>query len=124
MNDYTNSQDGEFIIGSVGSKALLRAGSTAEADWKHPRKLVAADPADTDQCNQCISNLRLIDSAKQQWALENHGQIFDTPTMEDLKKYMGHALDGELPVCPDGGVYTPGTMGEKPTCSIPGHVLP
>jgi myosin heavy subunit len=74
--------------------------------------------------NACINNLRLIDSAKQQWALENRKQATDTPTMDDLKPYIGHGPNGELPACPDGGVYTIGTVAEKPTCNIPGHVLP
>jgi hypothetical protein len=29
-----------------------------------------------------------------------------------------------MPSCPAGGVYTIGTLGDKPTCSLPGHVLP
>ncbi|NLG34073.1 MAG: hypothetical protein GX548_01830 [Lentisphaerae bacterium] len=30
----------------------------------------------------------------------------------------------EIPVCPSGGLYTPGTPeGDPPTCSIPGHHL-
>jgi DNA repair exonuclease SbcCD ATPase subunit len=74
--------------------------------------------------NACINNLRLIDAAKQQWALENRKQAADTPRMEDLRPYIGRGPNGDLPVCHDGGVYTVGTVGEKPACSIPGHVLP
>lgn len=33
-------------------------------------------------------------------------------------------LAGPLPVCPEGGVYTIGSIDEKPKCSISGHVLP
>jgi WD40 repeat protein len=69
--------------------------------------------------NECISNLRRIDAAKQIWALEKGKHNADTPTMDDLRPY----LAGAVLVCPDGGVYTIGTVGEKPTCSIPGHVL-
>jgi DNA repair exonuclease SbcCD ATPase subunit len=74
--------------------------------------------------NACINNLRLIDAAKQQWALENRKQATDTPAMDDLRPYLGRGPNGEVPVCPDGGVYTVGSVGEKPTCSIPNHVLP
>jgi DNA repair exonuclease SbcCD ATPase subunit len=74
--------------------------------------------------NACINNLRLIDSAKQQWALENKKQAADTPTWEDLRPYIGRGPNGDLPTCPDGGVYTIGTVGEKPTCGTAGHVLP
>lgn len=78
----------------------------------------------TSQENACINNLRLIDVAKQQWALENKKQSTDTPTMQDLQPYLGHGPNGEFPTCPTGGTYKIGTVGEKPTCSIPGHVLP
>jgi len=72
----------------------------------------------------CINNLRLLDASKQQWALENKKQNTDTPTLENLRPYLGRGTNGELPVCPDGGVYTIGAVGEKPTCSLPGHALP
>ena len=49
--------------------------------------------------NACINNLRLIDSAKQQWALENRKQATDTPTMDDLRPYIGRGPNGELPGC-------------------------
>jgi hypothetical protein len=65
-----------------------------------------------------------MDAAKQQWALEYRKQTSDTPAMSDLQPYLGRGPNGELPVCPDGGVHTSGNVGEKPTCSIPGHVLP
>jgi len=78
----------------------------------------------TQNRNACINNLRLIDAAKQQWALENKKLAADIPTMEDLKPYVGRGANAELPTCPEGGVYTVGAVGEKPACNIPGHVLP
>jgi competence protein ComGC len=79
----------------------------------------------TSQQNACINNLRLIDSAKQQWALEQRKQSADTPAMSDLKPYLGFGPNGEkMPSCPAGGVYKIGAVGEKPTCSLPGHELP
>lgn len=73
------------------------------------------------QRNQCIANLRLIYAAKQAWALEKNKTDTDTPTEEDLLPYI---KGGVFPVCPSGGVYTIGPVGQVPTCSIPGHVLP
>ena len=73
----------------------------------------------TSQTNACINNLRQIDAAKQQWALENGKKSTDTPTKEDLMPYLR-----SWPKCPAGGSYTIGTVGETPTCSIPKHVLP
>jgi len=78
----------------------------------------------TSQQNACINNLRLIDAAKQQWALEKGKQSTDTPETRDIQPFLGRGVKGEMPTCPAGGVYTIGTVGEKPTCSIPGHVLP
>jgi len=78
----------------------------------------------TSQQNACINNLRLIDAAKQQWAVENNKKNGDTPTEQDLRHFLGRVSNGEMPVCPSGGDYTIGSVGEKPTCSHPGHVLP
>lgn len=76
------------------------------------------------QMNACINNLRLIDSAKQQWALEYKKTATDVPTWDDLRPYLGHGPNGELPTCPGGGTYTIGAVNEKPQCSVQGHALP
>ena len=73
------------------------------------------------QRNLCINNLRQIDAAKQQWALEYNKGDDAVPLAQDLLPY----LKGQVfPVCPGGGTYTIGAVGVPPTCSIPGHVLP
>ena len=78
----------------------------------------------TSQENACISNLRIIDAAKGQWALENHKQNTDTPTAEDIKPYMGRGPAGELPVCPSDPAhsfatsYSINNVGTKPACKI------
>ncbi len=73
------------------------------------------------QRTACISNLRQIDGAKQQWALENRKVDSDTPTETDLKPYL---RDG-LPSCPGGGTYSINAMSADPSCSLAaeGHVL-
>jgi hypothetical protein len=71
------------------------------------------------QQNACINNLRQLDAAKQEWALEKSKKNGDVPTKEDLLPYMR-----SWPVCPQGGTYTIGAVGESPTCSVPGHKLP
>lgn len=68
--------------------------------------------------NACINNLRLIDGAKQQWALDHNKRAGDVPQASDLAPYMK-----TLPVCPAGGAYTFGPLGKAPQCSLPGHVL-
>lgn len=77
--------------------------------------------AEDQQRNACINNLRQIDAAKQQWALENNKTAAAIPTARDLLPYF---KDGVFPACPSGGIYTIGAVGEAPTCSVPGHVLP
>lgn len=81
----------------------------------------AAERISAARRNTCINNLRLIYAAKQAWALEKNKTDTDTPAEEDLLPYI---KGGIFPVCPSGGVYTIGTVGQPPTCSIPGHVLP
>ncbi len=71
--------------------------------------------------NTCINNLRQLDAAKQQWALDNNKTSDAVPKAQDLLPYL---KDGIFPVCPDGGNYTLNAVGELPTCSIPGHALP
>jgi hypothetical protein len=87
-----------------------------------PANLVWATTNEKVKVDSCIENLREIDSAKQQWALEQRKQITDTPTWKDLVPYIGHG-GFVMPICPDGGNYTIGTVGEKPTCTNPKHVL-
>jgi hypothetical protein len=77
-------------------------------------------PADSP-LNACLNNLREIDAAKQQWALENSKADSAVPTAQELLPYLA---DGLFPVCPAGGTYTINAVNVPPTCSIPGHVLP
>jgi hypothetical protein len=74
------------------------------------------------QRNACINNLRQIDAAKQQWALEKGKKASDVPTEDDLKPYLSRGAD-EFPKCPLGGKYTIGELDQPPTCSVPGHTL-
>jgi hypothetical protein len=69
----------------------------------------------------CLDNLRHLDGAKQQWALENRQPAEALPEPADLEPYLP---DPARWVCPAGGVYTLNPVGVPPTCSIPGHALP
>ena len=55
---------------------------------------------ETAQKNACINNLRQIDGAKQQWALENGKVTSDTPASTDLQGYMGRGATGSFPSSP------------------------
>lgn len=77
---------------------------------------------DIAQRNVCINHLRMIDSAKQQWALENAKSADSVPTPDELKPFLG--TDTQVLICPKGGTYEINAVNEPPTCSIPGHELP
>ena len=68
----------------------------------------------------CLSNLRFIDDAKQQWALDTGKPPRTVPKAKDLQIYF---KDGVLPECPGGGTYSLNALNEVPTCSISGHAL-
>jgi prepilin-type N-terminal cleavage/methylation domain-containing protein len=48
------------------------------------------------QKNACISNLHQIDSAIQEWALENHAQDANPVTFTDITPYLGRSSGGSL----------------------------
>ena len=70
--------------------------------------------------NTCINNLRQIDGAKQQWALEKNKAGDAVPTVKNLLPYL---KGGVFPVCPDGGIYSINSVDAVPTCSVAGHAL-
>jgi hypothetical protein len=82
----------------------------------------------TSASNACINNLRQLDGIKQQWALENHKTTNDIPTWETIRLYLPQwEQEGRRigPLCPQGGTYSLGRVGDRPTCSIggPDHTL-
>ena len=83
-------------------------------------RTVAVQGQQVLQRNACLNNLRQLDAAKQQWALEFSKTADAVPTAQDLAPYL---KDKTLPVCPAGGAYTLNAVGVAPTCSIPGHAL-
>jgi hypothetical protein len=88
---------------------------------------------ETSMANACINNLRQIDAAKQEWALENGKKGDAVPTVQDLTPYIRNGVytvpdrkpytsNGVLPTCPAGGTYTIGAVSNSPVCTIPGHI--
>lgn len=73
------------------------------------------------QRNACINNLRQIDAAKNEWALEKGKAAGAACTEDDIKSYLKNNV---VPKCPANGKYTIGKVGESPTCSVDGHKLP
>jgi prepilin-type N-terminal cleavage/methylation domain-containing protein len=85
----------------------------------------------TSQQNACINNLRQIDGAKQQWALEYKAQGTASPQQSDIQPYLGRGGNGTVPVCPSDSSSTFATsynindLQTAPTCQIntSNHVL-
>lgn len=79
--------------------------------------------------NACVNNLRQIDAAANQFALETSktsGAAINFPS--DLTPYIKLNSSGQIPPCPQGGAYHISKVGETPTCSLdvpgnPGHAL-
>jgi len=84
----------------------------------------------SSQANACINNLRQIDAAANEFALEQHKTSGATITFpSDLTPYIKLNASGSLPACPAGGTYSDATVGSTPACSLantvtPGHYLP
>ena len=81
----------------------------------------------TAQGNACVNNLRQIDAAVQQFALEGNKTETDPIGVEEVRKYMRNE---EMPKCPTGNTpYNVGpTVGSKVSCTNaktdePGHKL-
>jgi prepilin-type N-terminal cleavage/methylation domain-containing protein len=84
----------------------------------------------TSQANACINNLRQIDGAAQQWALEKGKTTGTAITMNtDLTPYIKLNSASSIPPCPAGGSYNVTSVGAVPTCTLstlvtPYHQLP
>ena len=74
--------------------------------------------------NGCIANLKMMEGAKETWALEFQKAGTDTPIEADL--FGPDTYIREKPTCPQSGVYRLGAVNEKPTCSLggEGHTCP
>ena len=79
----------------------------------------------TSQANACINNLRQIDGAAQQGALEkgkSTGAAISYPA--DLTPYIKLNSSSSIPPCPAGGTYNDATVGATPTCSLSNAITP
>lgn len=70
----------------------------------------------TAQTKTCVANLRQIDGAKQQWAIDSKKNGTDTPGKTDL--YGATLYLKAEPTCPLSGGYVIGTVSANPTCSL------
>ena len=71
---------------------------------------------ETSRAKSCSANLRQIETAKEQWAMDTKAGATDEPGAADLvDEYMKGTPD-TLPECPSGGTYTIDTMSVRPSC--------
>ena len=73
----------------------------------------------------CGENLKVLQEAKIRWMREKLKTPNDTPTWADVKDTLANFPDrvgwsNGMPICPKGGVYTLGRVGEPPRCSVGG----
>ena len=77
---------------------------------------------ESSRSKACIANLKAIQSAKEQWAMDNKKGNTDTMAMTDLVGATAYIR--KTPSCPSNGTYTLGDVQTDPTCSIGGtHTL-
>jgi prepilin-type N-terminal cleavage/methylation domain-containing protein len=79
----------------------------------------------SSQANACVNNLRLIDAAATQFALEKNkttGASISFPS--DLTPYIKLNSAGSIPPCPANGIYSDPIVGNLPTCSLGTTVNP
>jgi len=78
----------------------------------------------TSQQNACINNLRQLDGAQQQWALEKGHGPTDAVASTDIQPYLGRGTPGTLPWCPLDSTktfansYTIVNSSTLPVCKI------
>lgn len=72
--------------------------------------------------SQCLGNLKIMDNAKEQWAMDNKKTTGDSCSFTDLVGATNYIKN--MPVCPSGGTYDLRPVSSFSTCSFTGHVLP
>jgi len=97
-----------------------RAQQQAQALAQAQAQSVAQNKQQIDLRNACINNLRQIDAAKQQWALQHNKTDDAAPSAQDIAPYF---KDQIIPACPAAGQYTLNAVSGPPACTIPGHAI-
>jgi hypothetical protein len=118
-----NRPDGVLSIGATTSGGREIAGAMLVA----PVGIMAAiaipsfvKARSTSQNHACINNLRIIDSAKEQWTMAERKFNGAEASIPGILEYIKGST---MPVCPQGGTYKINPIGVNPECSIPGHNL-
>ena len=68
--------------------------------------------------NVCVNNMRLVEHATEQAALELGTASGATPAAATVNSY----IKGGAPTCPNGGAYTYPATGGNASCSLHGTI--
>lgn len=104
----------------VTARRALKLQQDHIADLEAEKSSVVVAGVSVLNQNRCIANLRNLDLAKQEWALDKNKASDAIPTERELRPYLKGRV---MPKCPAGGVYLVNSVSEFPVCSIPGHDL-
>jgi prepilin-type N-terminal cleavage/methylation domain-containing protein len=107
-----------IVVAIIGALAAIAIPSLLHARTK-------------SQATVCINNLRQIETAVQQVAIEKGKHVGDDVAYpDDITAYIKLNSEGEIPNCPAGGTYSLQKVGEIPQaiCSLsstvdPPHIL-
>ena len=75
---------------------------------------------EASRCKACVGNLKQLDSASQQFAMDNKKSSTYAMTSADFTGLAPTYLHA-MPTCPEGGTYSQGaTLANYPQCSYSG----
>ena len=75
---------------------------------------------DMSQQNACVNNMRMLDAAKEQVAMEEGLYEGATVTEDQISAYIKSGYQGLT--CPKAGEYTLNPVGVSPECSVHGSL--
>ena len=80
------------------------------------------------QTKACINNLRIMDAAKEQAAMEKRwASGVNCDAAANITNVLPYMKGNTMPTCPASGVYALNNIGALPTCSLgtsDSHILP
>lgn len=94
-----------IVVSIIGLLAAIALPSMSRARYNAQKRV-------------CISNLRVIDAAKDQWAIEFRKTSGMRARKSEINTYL---KGGQTPKCPTGGYYSYQPVETPPNCSFPDH---
>ena len=72
---------------------------------------------EASRAKACVANLKQIDSAKEQWAMDNRATTGGSaPAPSGLSGSAGYIKTE--PACPSSGTYSSSAVGTSPSCTV------